>query len=114
MAAYRETCGFLAAKYDLVFIYQFADEFEPDRRFMKLNAPVFCYAIDQVRCRNASRHALRPSSAFNQIICQKSDQLIRRNELAIAVDHSKPVRITVGREPEREFFVNDQLFELGD
>ena len=55
MPAYRKTCGFLAAKDDLVFIYQFANEFEADRRFVKLQA--LSFATRSTRCDVATLRA---------------------------------------------------------
>src|SRR5690606_21492732 len=49
MASNRKSSRFFTTENDLVLIYQFADKFEPYRRFVQFKSAVLCYAVDQMR-----------------------------------------------------------------
>src|SRR5688572_25663986 len=104
MPAYREAGGFFAAEYDLVPIYQFADELEPDRRFMKGEVSFLCNPVDKVRCRHAACHAEGPTPAFGKVICQQCYDLIRRDEFAAPINDPKSVSVPVCSQSECEAF----------
>src|SRR5690242_8473268 len=112
MPAYRKSRGLFSAKDDLVFIYQFADILKSNRRFVQFESPIFGNSVNQVRRCNASCYAFSPPAAFSQIICQKSDQLVRRYERSVAVDHTKSVAVSVRRKPQCQTFCPDQLAKL--
>ena len=70
VAANGEPGALFSAHSDFIFANELADVLESDRRFEQLQASIFCHSVDQVRCRNASCDADRPTAALGQIICQ--------------------------------------------
>src|SRR5690606_6832232 len=97
MASDRKPGGFFTAEDDLVLIYQCTDILESNRRFKNLDSAIFRNPINKVRSSNAASNSELPSASFDQIVCQKSNKFVRRDERSIVSYNPKSIAITVGR-----------------
>src|SRR5205085_2476300 len=82
--------------------------------FVNLEAACFCNSVDKMRRCNTPCDSLGPTAAFGKIICQKCDQLIRRNKFAAAVNDPKSIAVTISRKPKRKPFASDQFAKLAN
>src|SRR5262245_28665674 len=98
----RKPGAFLAPQDDPAFLDVLADVLESDRRFQQLAAVKFCDTVDQMGCRDGTRHAALPSPAFDKIVDEHRNQLVRIDEFASFVENSEAIRIAVGRKTKFE------------
>src|ERR1700721_3241345 len=93
----RQAPAFFAANSDLVLHDQFANIFESDRSLMQLHTVELRQGIDQIRGRDRFGYAVFPAPAFDEIIEQQSDYIIRRQKSAVGVYDAKAVGVAGGR-----------------
>src|SRR5215216_4649588 len=73
------------------------------------------HSINQVRCRDRARHCRLPSARFGKVIYEQGYYQIRRNERAVAIQHSESISVTIRRKTEvvaAFYYRGAKLFEI--
>src|SRR5215470_12020401 len=100
MSVNGESCAFLASEDDAAFFYKLADVLEAHRRFEQFSVVELGNAIDQMRGGNRPGDAALPAAAFDQVIHQHRNELVRIDEFRPFIQYAEPVGITVRRQSE--------------
>ncbi len=98
MSANRQPRALFSAQSNLVLANQLADVFEAHRRLICFLPMRFRRRIDQLRGCHAARRRHLPAARLDNVVIDQRQNVVRLNPRAVAVNHSKAVRVAIRRQ----------------